>query len=62
MTRRGIACPKCGDVVTRVVRRLPDGVDAGVRRMRRCSACGQRFTTHERVTSLVRRRGTPDRV
>jgi transcriptional repressor NrdR len=42
-------CPQCGERETRVVdsRDLDDV--ATIRRRRECSACGTRFTTHERI-------------
>lgn len=53
-------CPKCGSNDTRVVdsREAPDAV----RRRRKCEACGDRFTTYERVETarpmVVKRDGT----
>ena len=42
-------CPYCHKNNSQVIdtRDLPDG--EGIRRRRRCNACGQRFTTYERV-------------
>ena len=42
-------CPFCHKNDSQVIdtRELPDG--EGIRRRRRCQACGQRFTTYERV-------------
>jgi transcriptional repressor NrdR len=42
-------CPYCHKNDSQVIdtRDLPDG--EGIRRRRRCNACGQRFTTYERV-------------
>jgi transcriptional repressor NrdR len=50
-------CPFCGSDVTKVVDSRADG--AGRLRKRRCSECGQAFTTVERVTTeslMVRKR------
>src|SRR5438270_6295417 len=48
-------CPYCHKNDSQVIdtREMPDG--EGIRRRRRCNACGQRFTTYERVqpVSLV---------
>lgn len=40
-------CPYCGELETRVVDSRPVG--DGIRRRRKCSGCGARFTTYERV-------------
>jgi len=40
-------CPYCGESESRVIDSRPG--DEGVRRRRRCLACGARFTTYERV-------------
>ncbi|MGQ9546596.1 MAG: transcriptional regulator NrdR [Dehalococcoidia bacterium] len=40
-------CPYCGDKESRVIDSR--SVNEGVRRRRRCLACGARFTTYERV-------------
>jgi transcriptional repressor NrdR len=42
-------CPYCHKNDSQVIdtREMPDG--EGIRRRRRCNACGQRFTTYERV-------------
>jgi len=53
-------CPQCGDRESRVVdsRDLED--QATIRRRRECSACGARFTTHERIEAarlIVTKRG-----
>jgi len=40
-------CPYCGELETRVVDSRPVG--DGIRRRRKCSSCGARFTTYERV-------------
>lgn len=42
-------CPYCGGAESRVIDSRPG--DEGVRRRRRCLACGARFTTYERVQS-----------
>lgn len=43
-------CPVCGSERTRVVDSRPAGGDGGeIRRRRECDACGQRFTTFERI-------------
>ncbi len=40
-------CPYCGELETRVIDSRPVG--DGIRRRRKCSSCGARFTTYERV-------------
>ncbi len=40
-------CPYCGGQEARVIDTR--GLDEGVRRRRKCLACGARFTTHERI-------------
>ena len=40
-------CPYCGETESRVIDSRPVG--EGVRRRRKCSNCGARFTTYERV-------------
>jgi len=40
-------CPYCGELETRVIDSRPVG--DGIRRRRKCSGCGARFTTYERV-------------
>lgn len=50
-------CPSCGDENTRVIDSRPDTL--GRARQRRCMACGQRFSTVERVAIedlMVRKR------
>ena len=42
-------CPYCGESKSKVIDSRPDS--GGVRRRRRCLACGARFTTYERVQS-----------
>ncbi len=42
-------CPYCGGAESRVIDSRPG--DEGVRRRRKCLACGARFTTYERVQS-----------
>ena len=42
-------CPYCGELESRVLDSR--SVDEGVRRRRKCLACGARFTTYERVQS-----------
>lgn len=44
----GIICPACGGD-TQVVDSRPSG--QGIRRRRRCIACGERVTTHELTTT-----------
>lgn len=58
-------CPYCSSPKTGVVEtRLSDPGDA-VRRRRRCTGCGERFTTYERVEmpqiAVVKRDGTRER-
>ena len=54
-------CPACGDDRDKVIdsRAVRDG--RGVRRRRRCEACGERYTTYEHVESrplmIVKRSG-----
>ncbi len=43
-------CPYCGKSKTKVVDTRSSG--EGVRRRRECKACGQRFTTYERVAPM----------
>jgi len=57
-------CPFCGLLDTRVVdSRDTEGKDA-VRRRRECVACGQRFTTYEKIEEIpitvVKRDGTTE--
>jgi transcriptional repressor NrdR len=50
-------CPSCGDENTKVIDSRPDPL--GRARQRRCAACGQRFSTVERIAVedlLVRKR------
>ncbi len=42
-------CPFCGAEDTRVTDSRPDANRTVTRRRRNCEACGQRFTTHERI-------------
>jgi transcriptional repressor NrdR len=49
-----MTCPKCNSTESRVVDSRP--VPNGVRRRRECERCGQRFTTHEHLRTLVGRR------
>lgn len=42
-------CPYCGDPETQVKDSRPSEEDTVIRRRRICPACGQRFTTFERV-------------
>lgn len=43
-------CPYCNKSRTKVVDSRSSG--EGIRRRRECKACGQRFTTHERVAPI----------
>ena len=47
LLRRHMHCPECGHPESRVVDSRESGAE--VRRRRQCLACGQRFTTYERV-------------
>jgi transcriptional repressor NrdR len=52
-------CPYCGHEQTRVIETAPSP-SGGVRRRRACTACQQRFSTHERAilaTPLIIKRG-----
>ena len=42
-------CPYCGSLDTQVKDSRPSEDSAAIRRRRICAACGQRFTTFERV-------------
>lgn len=42
-------CPSCGASETRVVDSRPAENGNAIRRRRECEACGQRFTTYERL-------------
>jgi transcriptional repressor NrdR len=44
-----VRCPFCGDADTQVKDSRPTEDGGAIRRRRFCSACGQRFTTIERV-------------
>jgi transcriptional repressor NrdR len=44
-----VKCPHCGKADSRVIDTR--AVDSGIRRRRRCQACGQRFTTYEQWAS-----------
>jgi transcriptional repressor NrdR len=44
-----VRCPFCGDADTQVKDSRPTDDGGAIRRRRFCSACGQRFTTIERV-------------
>jgi transcriptional repressor NrdR len=44
-----IQCPVCGDIDSKVIDSR--SMDDGVRRRRQCLACGNRFTTCERIQS-----------
>ena len=54
-------CPYCGDPDTQVKDSRPSEEDTVIRRRRICPACGQRFTTFERVQlrelTIVKRSG-----
>ncbi|MGH8941337.1 MAG: ATP cone domain-containing protein, partial [Acidimicrobiia bacterium] len=51
-------CPVCGAPSTRVVDSRPAESGQSIRRRRECEACGQRFTTYERLEPqlMVRKR------
>ena len=42
-------CPSCASLDTQVKDSRPSEDSAAIRRRRICTACGQRFTTFERV-------------
>ncbi len=44
-------CPFCGESDTAVKDSRPSDDGGAIRRRRFCAACGQRFTTIERVTA-----------
>lgn len=45
-----LLCPACGNAVSlRVIESRPVPDQQAIRRRRRCSGCGYRFTTKERV-------------
>jgi transcriptional repressor NrdR len=46
-------CPFCGSSETRVVDSRPAEQGRAIRRRRECEACGDRFTTYERVEALL---------
>lgn len=43
-----VCCPACGEETSEVKDSRPGPF--GIRRRRHCTACGQRYTTHETVT------------
>ncbi len=56
-------CPTCGGVDDKVVDSRTADDDAAIRRRRQCLACGNRFTTYERLEELplvvLKRSGDP---
>jgi transcriptional repressor NrdR len=44
-----IKCPFCGDIDSKVIDSR--GMNDGIRRRRECIACGERYTTYERIQS-----------
>lgn len=46
-----VRCPYCGQPDTKVIDSR--AADAAIRRRRQCPACGQRFTTYERIAAPV---------
>ncbi len=44
-----IKCPFCGDIDSKVIDSR--GLNDGIRRRRECIACGERYTTYERIQS-----------
>lgn len=42
-------CPKCGSEELKVNEKRDLPADAAIRRRRECNACGNRFTTYERI-------------
>ncbi len=55
---RGMRCPECDEVDTRVIDSRPAEGGHAIRRRRVCERCDARFTTYERTVSarLVRKR------
>jgi len=45
-------CPYCSHIDTRVLESRPTEEGSTIRRRRECLACGERFTTYERVETL----------
>ena len=57
-------CPQCDADDTRVIDSRPVDAGASVRRRRRCTVCGHRFTTYERrepAVMVVKRDGSRER-
>lgn len=45
-------CPFCGNIDSKVLDSRPTEEDTSIRRRRECIACGQRFTTYERIEKV----------
>ena len=45
-------CPYCSQENTRVIDSRPADDHSSIRRRRLCDACGQRFTTYEKIETL----------
>lgn len=57
-------CPQCDGEDTRVIDSRPVEAGASIRRRRRCTTCGHRFTTYERrqpAVVIVKRDGSRER-
>ena len=46
-------CPFCGDDNTRVIDSRPADDNEAIRRRRQCDECGKRFTTYEKVETIL---------
>lgn len=45
-------CPYCSHIDTRVLESRPTDEGAAIRRRRECLACGERFTSYERIETI----------
>lgn len=45
-------CPYCGSNDTKVIDSRPADDNTSIRRRRRCSGCGKRFTTYEKLETM----------
>lgn len=52
----GLKCPECGSENQRAIDSRPNADANMIRRRRECLDCGYRFTTHEAVNILPRRK------
>lgn len=46
---KGIHCPKCGEDEHFIRPKIYKRIEGGIKRVRQCLLCGQRFSTTERV-------------